>query len=86
MAQKGHLGPGPPNVKGWSQDGGYGWGAQNPLGDKGTPPGPKTKIEAWGLGMWKLARKANDGRIWLEAKNDDCSHERPGEGAMAKGP
>ncbi|MBW0469706.1 hypothetical protein O181_009421 [Austropuccinia psidii MF-1] len=25
------------------------------------------KIEAWGLGIWKLARKANDGRIWPEA-------------------
>ncbi|MBW0486111.1 hypothetical protein O181_025826 [Austropuccinia psidii MF-1] len=50
MTQKGHLGPGPPNEKGWLWIG-----------------GPKTKIEAWGLGIWKLAREANDGRIWPEA-------------------
>ncbi|MBW0577478.1 hypothetical protein O181_117193 [Austropuccinia psidii MF-1] len=31
------------------------------------PPRPKTKIEAWGLRIWKLAREANDGRIWPEA-------------------
>ncbi|MBW0528448.1 hypothetical protein O181_068163 [Austropuccinia psidii MF-1] len=34
------------------------------------PPGPQTKIEAWGLRIWELAREANDGRIWPEATND----------------
>ncbi|MBW0566493.1 hypothetical protein O181_106208 [Austropuccinia psidii MF-1] len=29
--------------------------------------GPKRKIETWGLEIWKLAREANDGRIWPEA-------------------
>ncbi|MBW0574463.1 hypothetical protein O181_114178 [Austropuccinia psidii MF-1] len=31
------------------------------------PPGQKTRIEAWGLRIWELARKANDGRVWPEA-------------------
>ncbi|MBW0510570.1 hypothetical protein O181_050285 [Austropuccinia psidii MF-1] len=26
------------------------------------PPGPKSKIKAWGLVRWKLAKEANDGR------------------------
>ncbi|MBW0529485.1 hypothetical protein O181_069200 [Austropuccinia psidii MF-1] len=30
------------------------------------PPGPKRKIEGWGLRIWELAREANDGRIWPE--------------------
>ncbi|MBW0490726.1 hypothetical protein O181_030441 [Austropuccinia psidii MF-1] len=67
MAQKGHLGPRPPNEKGWPKDDVHGQGAQNSLGDKRTPPGPKTRIETWGLEIWKLAREANDGRIWPEA-------------------
>ncbi|MBW0550532.1 hypothetical protein O181_090247 [Austropuccinia psidii MF-1] len=58
---------------------------RTPLGDKRTPQAQK-KLEAWGLGIWKLDRKANDGRIWTEAINDDWAHERPGKGAMAKGP
>ncbi|MBW0489242.1 hypothetical protein O181_028957 [Austropuccinia psidii MF-1] len=74
MSQKGHLGPRPRNEKGW-----WLW-----LGGP-EPPGLQTKIEAWGLGIWKLARKANDGRIWPEAINDDWGHERPREGAMSKG-
>ncbi|MBW0483050.1 hypothetical protein O181_022765 [Austropuccinia psidii MF-1] len=61
------------------------WGPRTPLRDKRTPPGPKTKTEAWGLGIWKLARKANDGRIWPESINDYWGHERAGEGAMDKG-
>ncbi|MBW0521174.1 hypothetical protein O181_060889, partial [Austropuccinia psidii MF-1] len=28
------------------------------------PPGPKSKTKAWGLVIWKLAKEANDGRIW----------------------
>ncbi|MBW0590944.1 hypothetical protein O181_130659 [Austropuccinia psidii MF-1] len=31
------------------------------------PNRPKTKIEAWGLRIWKLAREADDGSIWPEA-------------------
>ncbi|MBW0563247.1 hypothetical protein O181_102962 [Austropuccinia psidii MF-1] len=31
------------------------------------PPHPKTRIEAWGLGIWELVREANDGRLWPQA-------------------
>ncbi|MBW0503629.1 hypothetical protein O181_043344 [Austropuccinia psidii MF-1] len=57
--------------------GSYGYGAQNPLGDKRAPPGPKTKVETWGLGIWKLAREANHGRIWPKARG-----KRYGQRAM----
>ncbi|MBW0536134.1 hypothetical protein O181_075849, partial [Austropuccinia psidii MF-1] len=56
---RGHLGPGPPNEKGWLWLG----GPEPPRRQKDTP-GPKTKTETWGLEIWKLAREANDGRIW----------------------
>ncbi|MBW0487090.1 hypothetical protein O181_026805 [Austropuccinia psidii MF-1] len=84
MAQKGHLGPRPPNEKGLPKDGCYGEGSQNPLGDKRTPPRRKTKMEAWGLGIWKLPREANDSRICPEAINNHWGHKRPRESAMAK--
>ncbi|MBW0575135.1 hypothetical protein O181_114850 [Austropuccinia psidii MF-1] len=50
------------------------------------PPRPKTKIEIWGLRIWKLAREANDGRIWPEAINDGSGNKRSGNGDMAKIP
>ncbi|MBW0593494.1 hypothetical protein O181_133209 [Austropuccinia psidii MF-1] len=33
------------------------------------PPGPKSKMKAWGLVRWKFAKEANDSRIWPEAIN-----------------
>ncbi|MBW0497908.1 hypothetical protein O181_037623 [Austropuccinia psidii MF-1] len=86
MAFLGHLGPRPSHEKGLTKDEGYGLGAQNPPGDKRTPPGPKPKIEAWGLEIWKLARKANNRRRWPKAISDHWGHEGPGEISMAKGP
>ncbi|MBW0585795.1 hypothetical protein O181_125510 [Austropuccinia psidii MF-1] len=41
-------------------------GARTPWKTKG-PLGPKSKIKAWGLVRWKLAKEPNDGRIWPEA-------------------
>ncbi|MBW0592476.1 hypothetical protein O181_132191 [Austropuccinia psidii MF-1] len=31
------------------------------------PSGPKSKMKAWGLVKWELAKKANEGRIWPDA-------------------
>ncbi|MBW0549554.1 hypothetical protein O181_089269 [Austropuccinia psidii MF-1] len=81
-----HRGQDPPNEKGWPKDNEEGYGAQNPLGDRETPPRPKKKIEAWGLRIWELAREANDGRIWPEDINDGWGHNWPGKSDMAKGP
>ncbi|MBW0588278.1 hypothetical protein O181_127993 [Austropuccinia psidii MF-1] len=39
------------------------------------PPGPESKIKAWGLVRWKLAKEANDGRIWPEARNGQMAIE-----------
>ncbi|MBW0592566.1 hypothetical protein O181_132281 [Austropuccinia psidii MF-1] len=49
-------------------------------------PKPKNKYRGLGVELWELARKANDGRIWPEAINDDWGNKRAGEGDMAKGP
>ncbi|MBW0558074.1 hypothetical protein O181_097789 [Austropuccinia psidii MF-1] len=56
MAQKGHLGQNPTNERGWLG------GLEAPRRQK-DPPGPKSKMKAWGLVRWKLAKEANDGRI-----------------------
>ncbi|MBW0519616.1 hypothetical protein O181_059331 [Austropuccinia psidii MF-1] len=79
MAQKGHLGLNPPNERGCPKARDVGEGAWRPLEDKRTPPGPKSKIKGWGLVMWKLAKEANDGRIWPEAMNDDGGQDWPKE-------
>ncbi|MBW0587287.1 hypothetical protein O181_127002 [Austropuccinia psidii MF-1] len=60
MAQKGYLGPRPPNEKGWLWLG----GPEPPRKQKDTPR-PKNKAKDLGVGnMEELAREANYGRIW----------------------
>ncbi|MBW0497463.1 hypothetical protein O181_037178 [Austropuccinia psidii MF-1] len=62
MDQKGRLGQNPTNERGWLGS------LEAPRRQKDTP-GPKSKMKAWGLARRKLAKKANDGRIWPEAIN-----------------
>ncbi|MBW0511632.1 hypothetical protein O181_051347 [Austropuccinia psidii MF-1] len=80
MAQKCHLGPRPPNEKGWF------WqeGPEPPRTQKDTPRA-RNKDKDVGVGdMEELAREAKDGRIWPEAIYDDWSHKGPGNSDMAK--
>ncbi|MBW0533070.1 hypothetical protein O181_072785 [Austropuccinia psidii MF-1] len=42
-------------------------GPRTLLGYRERGPGPKKKVEAWGLRIWELAREVNDGRIWPDA-------------------
>ncbi|MBW0537636.1 hypothetical protein O181_077351 [Austropuccinia psidii MF-1] len=68
MAQKGHLGLSPPNERGGPEPRMMARGPGDPWKTK-EPPGPKSRVKAWGLVRWKLAKKANDGRIWPEGIN-----------------
>ncbi|MBW0511691.1 hypothetical protein O181_051406 [Austropuccinia psidii MF-1] len=71
MTQKGHLGLSPAKERGWRKaKGDWLGGLEAPRRQKESP-GPKSKIKAQGLVIWKLAKEANDGRIWPEAINDD---------------